>query len=317
MVDPYELLALLHNTIAIALWSFSAGLVLLIVTRKRWPWWVRGACLGVIAAFFVFKVFLPWHRDEQYKKEWRAYKQKAYAYFHEQCAKDSGRFVYKPVETPQESVYIMKPRRRASQEDLKNQFWMGDPYMGAVYQKGDDLPEYELRKYIGSGNKYGDEKDTAPPYFSFVEIPDLDGPNQIWRYTYEPTGHMKENGEGLLLSGERINVQEYPEKKLTRIPTDTIQSRYGFIWEDLSTPEGRKYWVAKSSLQIIDLQTHEVIAKRIGYLIEGRSFGRGKKGWYEAWGGDTYVWKQHFCPSRSWGTDEEWIRSVLLNIPFR
>jgi hypothetical protein len=301
-------------------WAFSfflvisfVGLTIFLARRMTWPWWVRGVCIGTIAAFFVLKVFLPLQRyeqtrwkDEQLRAEQRAYEQKAYTYFHEQCAKDSGRFVYKPVETPQESVYIMKPRRRASPEDVKNQFWMGDPYMGGDYYKFSEPkesdPPIELIAYIGSGNRYSDEKDTIPPYLSFVEMLDLDNPNQLWRYTYEPTGHMKE-----------VLGNQYPEKKLTRVPIDAIQSRYGFTWEDLSTPEGRQYWVAKSRLQIIDLQTHEVIAERIGYLIEGRSFGM----WNKTFGGD-YGWKgkKFFCPSRPYSGDEAWIRSVLLNVPF-
>jgi hypothetical protein len=68
-------------------------------------------------------------------------------------------------------------------------------------------------------------------------------PNQLWRYTYEQTGHMKE-GKVIHRAGELVpwterEVLKYPEKKLTRVPIDAIQSRYGFTWEDLSTPEGR------------------------------------------------------------------------------
>jgi hypothetical protein len=103
---------------------------------------------------------------------------------------------------------------------------------------------------------------------------------------------------------------DYPEKKLTRVPIETIQSRYGLTWDDLSTPDGRQYWVAKSRLQIIDLQNNEVIAERIGYIIEGRGF----RNWRNT-GGDAYVRKQHFCPTRTHGTDSHWIRSVLRNIP--
>jgi hypothetical protein len=226
--------------------------------------------------------------------------------------------VYKPVEMPQESVYIMKPRKRASPEDVKNQFWMGDPYMGIDYYRSwmskedwlskeeKDDPPIEPGRYIGWGNKYGDEKKyKGIPYLSFVEMPDLDNPNQRWRYTYEPTGRMKED------AGD----QQYPEKKLARVLIDTIQSRYGFTWEDLSTPEGRQYWVAKSRLQIIDLQTHEVIAERIGYIIEGRSFGTHSEGWHRASGGEQ-DWKRFFCPPHPYGKDEDWIRSVLRNVPF-
>jgi hypothetical protein len=322
-----ESVVALWNFFVLLHWTFWIGLVVFIATRKKWSWKIRASILSAIAMFFIFFVFIPMYQYYAKKgkemAERKAYREKAYAYFHEQCAKDSGRFVYKPVETPQESVYIMKPRKIASVEDLKNQFWMGDPYMGAVYSKifvSEKVGSLEeLRNYIGSGDKYEDERSRITYFFS-AEIPDLDDPNQLWRYAYEPTGRIKA-AKIIVRAGKAVprpgrEVMKYPEKKLTRIPINAIQSRYGFTWEDLSTPESRQYWVAKSRLQIIDLQTHDVIAERIGYLIEGRSFGMGKRGWLEAWGGDNYVWKRHFCPSRFWGTDEDWIRSVLLNVPF-
>jgi hypothetical protein len=308
-----------HSMFLLSVFSFS--LAIFFAWRKTWPWWVRGACLGMIAAFLAFEVFLPQQRYEQIKAERLAYEQKAFAYFHEQCAKDSGLFVYKPVET-QESVYIMKPRRRASRKDLKNQFWMGDPYMGAKYhhfwQSGSEKfdPPVELEQYIGSGDERNDVASRVP-YFSFVEMPDMDDQTKMWRYIYEPTGRMKETQliirAGKAVSARNPEVMKYPEKILTRVPINTFQSRYGFTWDDLSTPEGRQYWVAKSRLQIIDLQNHEVIAERVGYLIEGRSFGTGEYGWHEPFGGDNTG--RFFCPSS--GRNEDWIRSVLLNVPFK
>jgi hypothetical protein len=289
------------------------GLMIFIATRKRWPWGVRGICLCLIVGFPTFGFFLPAYLKEQrYKQaeaEASARRQVALPYFYEQCAKDSGRFVYKPVEMPQESVYIMKPRKSPSAKDLQDQFWMGDPYAGVYYlswmeSRTNPFPMMnEAKRFTGTGDANRD-KWSRIPYFSFVEMLDLYEPNRLWRYTYEPTG-----AQG--------------RKELTRVPIDATQSRYGFTWEDLSTPEDRQHWVAKSRLQIIDLQNHEVIAERIGYLIEW-SIGMGKEmqeiqggwsGWAEASRGAN-SWKRLFCPPRSKETDEDWIRSVLLNVPF-
>lgn len=44
--------------------------------------------------------------------------------------------------------------------------------------------------------------------------------------------------------------------------------RYGVIYDDISTREEREYWIAGSSLKVIDLQTNEVIAERIGYMVD-------------------------------------------------
>jgi hypothetical protein len=38
--------------------------------------------------------------------------------------------------------------------------------------------------------------------------------------------------------------------------------------DDISTREEREYWIAGSSLKVIDLQTNEVIAERIGYMVD-------------------------------------------------
>jgi hypothetical protein len=49
---------------------------------------------------------------------------------------------------------------------------------------------------------------------------------------------------------------------------DKPESRFGISWEDISTPEDRKYWVAGSRLSVIDLTDKSVVAERVGYLIE-------------------------------------------------
>jgi hypothetical protein len=39
-------------------------------------------------------------------------------------------------------------------------------------------------------------------------------------------------------------------------------------YDDISTREERDFWIAGSSLKVIDLQTNEVIAERIGYMMD-------------------------------------------------
>jgi hypothetical protein len=49
-------------------------------------------------------------------------------------------------------------------------------------------------------------------------------------------------------------------------------------YEDISTREERDHWIAGSSLKVIDLQTNEMMAERIGYMMDrgqgGNSGGR-------------------------------------------
>jgi hypothetical protein len=39
-------------------------------------------------------------------------------------------------------------------------------------------------------------------------------------------------------------------------------------YDDISTREDREYWIAGGALKVIDLETNEVIAERIGYMMD-------------------------------------------------
>jgi len=55
---------------------------------------------------------------------------------------------------------------------------------------------------------------------------------------------------------------------LDRAPAKAAAPRYGVTYDDISTREEREYWIAGSSLKVIDLYTDEVIAERKGYMID-------------------------------------------------
>jgi hypothetical protein len=54
-------------------------------------------------------------------------------------------------------------------------------------------------------------------------------------------------------------------------------ARYGVTWDDISTPQDRQHWIAGGSLKVIDLQTNEVIAERVGYMMD-RGLGNSHNG---------------------------------------
>jgi hypothetical protein len=39
-------------------------------------------------------------------------------------------------------------------------------------------------------------------------------------------------------------------------------------YDDISTREEREYWIAGSSLKVIDLHANEIIAERVGYMVD-------------------------------------------------
>jgi hypothetical protein len=74
-------------------------------------------------------------------------------------------------------------------------------------------------------------------------------------------------------------------KTLIEKPT----SKFGIEWNDISTPEDRKYWVAGSRLRIIDLTDNTIVAERIGYFIEAGFGSRagGRRPWLTSRGPHT------------------------------
>ncbi|MCL2022031.1 MAG: hypothetical protein FWG81_08075 [Betaproteobacteria bacterium] len=281
-------------------------LAALIVTLERWQWQVRIVLILLLAGGLIG---LPVYQTYQVKKkkeaalaEHSAYREEAWVYFHKKCSEDSGYFIYKTVTEPQESVYMMKPRRAATSKEMKDQFWMGDPYAGAHTY---DMPE--LSGFLGDKViKAADDNEL--PLFSFVETHDLDDPDRLWRYY--PTDDQNPS-----------DTCPRSRKWYRCEPTESIQSRYGFTWDDLSTREDRHYWVARSRLQIIDLQTQEVIAERIGYVFEhGLGHTWGTIPWrdiYRPNHDNSKNWKNNFCPPRKPTSDTSWIWSVLNNLPFK
>ncbi|MFY8041629.1 MAG: hypothetical protein ACOVOD_01765 [Rhodoferax sp.] len=80
-------------------------------------------------------------------------------------------------------------------------------------------------------------------------------------------------------------------KDLSQTPLAGAVSRYGVNWQDISTPEDRNFWIAGGKMQIFDLTTNEVIAERVGYVIDR---GQGSKsGFRSPWS----FAKDTACPS--------------------
>ncbi len=62
-----------------------------------------------------------------------------------------------------------------------------------------------------------------------------------------------------------LNIYAYV---LDKVPASGSAPRYGVTYDDISTRKDRDYWIAGSSLRVIDLQTNEVMAERIGYMMD-------------------------------------------------
>jgi hypothetical protein len=55
---------------------------------------------------------------------------------------------------------------------------------------------------------------------------------------------------------------------LQRTPIEKFSARYGITWEDISAREDREQWIAGGSIKVINLQNNELIAERVGYMMD-------------------------------------------------
>ncbi|MBL0075980.1 MAG: hypothetical protein IPP41_08665 [Rhodocyclaceae bacterium] len=198
----------------------------------------------------------------------------AEAMFQERCKK-SGEFIYRTAENV-EGIFLLKIR--PSKSNFDEQFAMTDPYghdsSGESYLKT-FFSEFYRTPQIPIVNW------VRPVGFRFVEAID---PKDGQRYRY--TGRIDEPWRY-----DASYSKSYRRFVLDRESTAGKPPHYGITYDDISTREDREYWIAGSRLRVVDLQTDEVMAERIGYMMDrgqGNTSG-GRSPWLLA--------TSHACPS--------------------
>ncbi|MEX2164956.1 MAG: hypothetical protein WD823_12025 [Sulfuricaulis sp.] len=209
-----------------------------------------------------------------------AYVKEAWAYFKKKCDTEAGEKIYKTF-TGVKSVLVVKPLPPATEKDLYDQFWYGDPYSDATpWDKRGEHAAMTLT--MDSRRPTGRQRG-----LDFVEIKNDSGP-----------GYTKINRP---VANDKLAVKEHIDRPI---------SRFGVAWEDISTPQDRKYWVAGSRLRVIDLSSSSVVAERIGYLIEA-GFGS-TKGQRRPWLTSRGIGPNgHSCPRAGDYTDNWFIADVF------
>ena len=181
-------------------------------------------------------------------------KKTALAMYEERCKK-SGVFIHRTPENV-EGIFLLKVR--PNRVNYGDQFALDDPYGHDLM--GDGYIESFLRGSYAA-NISGEPLPGSPPPpvgYQFVDAIDVkDGV----RYRY--TGSIEEPW-----LWDKNYLQGYKRFEMRRRPAPDPAPRYGVTYEDISTPEERSYWIAGSSLRVIDLSTNEVMAERVGYMID-------------------------------------------------
>jgi hypothetical protein len=197
---------------------------------------------------------------------WEYNFKKDVAYVKELCARDGGDKIYRTVQGV-EGIFQVTYRAGDTDESWRDQFGMQDPWGRA--QGDSDAPALAIGPDVKDG-------------YWFVE---------------------QRTGPGL---GPPIRRRFSSTKDAKReILVNRLRSRYGYVTEDLSTPEMRKRWIGAGRIRIVDLQSNEVIAERRGYF---RAIGPVAR---LAWAGTDAFQNGRMCPNdRIW----EFVSRVLRPI---
>lgn len=189
---------------------------------------------------------------------------KAQAMFAERC-KAVGEKIYKIVDNV-EGIYLVKVRTTTNFGD---QFKLDDPY-GHDSKNDEYLLNFLRRFYHQRSASLGPG---FPPREGYLYIEAQD-PKDGQRYRY--TGAVKAvRKKDVTAPNVQLELRRNPDYDLNiyefvleKVPAPGAVPRYGVTYDDISTREEREYWIAGSSLKVIDLQANEVIAERIGYMMD-------------------------------------------------
>lgn len=185
----------------------------------------------------------------------------------ERC-KTAGERIFKTVNGV-DGIYLMKVR--PIEINFADQFKLDDPYGrdlgGLGYIESFLEGQFAATHVVDRGKT----TEKWPQGYSYVVAQDsIDG--RQYRYTgaSEVVGKKDVNAPGVqfeLRRNPNYDINNYAFI-LRKAPVAAPLPRWGVTYDDISTREEREYWIAGSSLKVIDLQTNEVLAERIGYMVD-------------------------------------------------
>ena len=229
-------LALFHTPLGGIALLFIAAVVTAILIPKKTAKKVA-AVVAVLLMAALPIAYVGWEQETKNAKA-KARFDEANAIFKERC-KSAGERILRTVENV-EGVALLKMRPET--RNTRSQFDLTDPYGRDLL--GDDYIGTFLRTFNSAGPR-------NEPGYEFVEVPDSRS-GVTFRYT----------GEVIPQEGGR------PKFSLVKKQREAGSARYGVTYDDISTHDDRVHWIAGSSLRVVDLATNEVIAERIGFMMD-------------------------------------------------
>jgi hypothetical protein len=225
--------------IAICLAAFALALWL----PKRWWGKLIAACIVIgLASILPLQARKELDQDQAKADEFKQRYDKAKALFDERC-KTAGEKIYRTVDGV-EGIRLIN--LRPEKISTSGQFALDDQYGHDVGGLG----------YIASFLRPTEQMDLARnapelkvPGYRVIETAEGD---EVKHYTksfkLHPNGHP------------------YPSTQETK--ASKFKARYALRYEDISTRQDRENWIAGGAIRILDQQTNEIVAERVGFLFD-------------------------------------------------
>jgi hypothetical protein len=270
------------HAVGVLYWVLALAALIAALWQPR-RWWGKAVAVACVLAGFGW---IPVHQGiEAYAAAKRL--EESTSLFTQRC-KAAGERIFRTVEDV-DGVAWMK--WRPMEPNQQDQFKLDDPYGQDC--GGEDCIANLLRVTKGADLR----PDVATRHSNGYQLVDATAPGQqSFRYfgviKLRPRWTEEALAREKALTGKGIQPFDY-DFFLEREPIAKWQARYGVKWEDISTQQDRAHWIAGSSLKVIDLQSNEVLAERVGYMMDR---GQGSTaGFRQPW---TYA-VQNACPAFS------------------
>jgi len=271
------------------------GLGLAALVAWRLPGRRRTKALGaaIVLALFAWYPVTTILERRAAAEAFSARRAQAVARMDELC-KGAGEFIHRTAEGV-DGLFLMKLRPTDFNERSQ---WAVDPYgrdgdefiqLGKPHER---VPGGYLENFLIARNEKGhliNDTEGAIPGFAYVDVID---PTDGLRYRY--TGRM---GFPPHLKNDKRYTPEYRAFYLIRerVTPDMPLPRYGVTYEDITEKADRaRWWLAGSSLRVIDLETGEVMGERVAYMMDSQI---GEGGSYTNW--TTISRWGRMCPGRA------------------
>jgi hypothetical protein len=252
----------------LAYWVVAAALVGWVMWAA--PRWQGKLFMGaLVAALFIAPIAVQVHSAKKEQQVVTSKLDAAMALFQERC-KASGEKIHRTIENVDGVVWM---KWRDKELNYGYQFKLDDPYGRDC--GGEECITLLLRATKGLEH---DPQRKRRHYLGYRFVESID-PKDGQRYRYS-----------MRLIEQDSKLQSFPEPVIEREPIGQYTARYGITWDDISTYGDRELWIAGGSLKIVDLQTNEVLAERVGYMMDQ---GQGSTaGFRQPWS----FAQQHACP---------------------